>query len=324
MRLLQNGRVLYPEPVLSAAFLPTIAAVLTTQERIRVEAAGSSYCSLIHRNSLREAIRLVRERPVDALLLSVDQYSADGGLLLEQFGRAFPAIPTVALLTRRQEGDHSTLLRLGSFGVRQVVDLTVPSGWRQLQGVLSATATERSGVILRPILDLLNPLSKINRRFWEELVQKSPTTVTVQALAGHFNMIPTSFTSRFVRFNLPTPKEHLVGIRLCHAARLFDEGDHSVSDVAYRLQYASPQSLARHLRLVLGITPQEFRARFPFNLMLERFLDGVVHPHRETWRRFRALSPGRRDVSGLLNSRCARSHSRPEYQRRTDQGHACH
>jgi len=63
--------------------------------------------------------------------------------------------------------------------------------------------------------------------------------------------------------------------------------------VANRLDYASPQSFGRHLRVVLGITPSEFRARFPFSMVLERFLDRLIRPHVETWRRFKPLAPGR-------------------------------
>lgn len=143
------------------------------------------------------------------------------------------------------------------------------------------------------MLATLGPLSPGNKRFWEELVRGAPTTPTVGALAQRLEVIPTSFVSRFVRAGLPTPKEHLIGARLCHAAKLFDEGDHTVADVAYRLEFASPQSLARPLRSTLGITPGEFRLRYPFGMMLDRYLDGVVRPYVEIWRDFKAVVPGR-------------------------------
>ena len=50
---------------------PTVAAVLLPQERSRVEAAGSGCFALIHRDSIADAVRTVRERPVDAVLVSV-------------------------------------------------------------------------------------------------------------------------------------------------------------------------------------------------------------------------------------------------------------
>jgi AraC-like DNA-binding protein len=144
------------------------------------------------------------------------------------------------------------------------------------------------------VLELLGPISTGSRRFWEELIRTAPETTTVRRLANALSITPSTFVSRFVRNGLPSPKDHLVAVRLCHAARLFDEGDLTIADVAYRMDYASPQSFGRHLRIVLGITPSEFRSRFPFCAVLQRFLDHFVRPYRPTWKTFRPLSPGRR------------------------------
>jgi len=272
---------------------PTVAAVLDPAERSRVDAAGSGCFSLLHRESVRDAIRVVRERPVDAILVSLRRCAGEAPALLEQFSRAFPSIPTVALVTQREPGDAEALLRLGATGVRQVIDATDPSGWRRLREVLGAPPAERSLAVLVPVLEALGPLPPGSRRFWEELVRSAPQTTTVRRLARRLAITPSTFVSRFVRAGLPSPKDHLVAVRLCHAARLFDEGDLTVADVAYRLDYASPQSFGRHLRVVLGITPSEFRSRFPFCVVLDRFLDRMVRPHVEVWRTFKPLAPGK-------------------------------
>ena len=242
---------------------PTVAAVLDPRERSRVDAAGDGCFALVHRESVRDALRLVRERPVDAVLISVGRCAGEAPALLEQFARNFPSIPTVALVTRHEPGDSEALLRLGATGVRQVVDATDAAGWRRLREVLGTPPTERAQSILTPILATLGTMPVGTRRFWEELVRTAPETTTVRQLAVRLEITPSTFVSRFVRAGLPSPKDHLVAIRLCHAARLFDAGDLTVADVAYRLQYASPQSFGRHLRVVLGITPSEFRSRFP-------------------------------------------------------------
>ena len=148
---------------------PTIAAVLEPQERSRVDAAGNGYFSLVHRESVRDAIRVVRERPVDAILVSVGRCAGEAPALLEQFARAFPAIPTVALLSAHHAGSSEALLRLGATGVRRVVDTTDPAGWRRLREVLGAPPTERAQTILTPVLATLAPLPGGSQRFWEEL-----------------------------------------------------------------------------------------------------------------------------------------------------------
>lgn len=278
---------------MSPATTPTIAAVLDPYERSRADAAGSGCFALVHRDSVREALRVVRERRVDAVLVSVNRCAGEAPALLEQFSRAFPSVPTVALMTRRQPGDIEALLRLGATGVRQVVDATEASGWRRLREVLGTPPAERAQAILGPVLQELGSITSGNRRFWEELVRTAPETTTVRRLARALSVTPSTFVSRFVRAGLPSPKDHLVAVRLCYAARLFDEGDLTISDVAYRLDYASPQSFGRHLRIVLGITPSEFRSRFPFCAVLQRFIDHYVIPYKGTWKTFRPLSPGR-------------------------------
>ena len=166
-------------------------------------------------------------------------------------------------------------------------------GMRVRREVLGAQPSDRAHTILNPIMTALGPVSGGGRRFWDALVCTAPETTTVRRLASALAITPSTLVSRFVRSGLPSPKEHLVAIRLCHAAKLFDEGDLTIADVAYRMDFASPQSFGRHLRVVLGITPSEFRSRFPFCTMLQRFLDQFVVPHRPTWKHFRPLAPGR-------------------------------
>jgi AraC-like DNA-binding protein len=274
-------------------FTPTIAAVVDPAERPRVDAVGTGCFALVHRDSVRDALRVVRERPVDAVLVSLRQYGDDTPALLEQFVKSYPAIPTVALVTRRDPRNSEALLRLGATGVRQVVDATEAAGWRRLREVLGTPPGERAQAILGPVLEALGPIPLSARHFWEELIRFSPERTTVRELAEALSVRPSTMVSRFVRAGLPSPKDHLVAVRLCHAARLFDEGDLSVADVAYRLQYASPQSFGRHLRIVLGITPSEFRARYPFCSVIDRFVERFVRPYVVVWRKFRPLAPGR-------------------------------
>lgn len=279
-------------PMVPAA-TPTVAAVLDPEERTRVDAAGSGCFALVHRDSIRDAIRVVRERPVDAVLVSVRRCGGDAPALLEQFTRAFPAVPAIALVTQHSPRDSEALLRLGATGVRQVVDASEPAGWRRLREVLAGTPHDRAQAILAPLYATLGPIHSGSRRFWDELVRTAPTTPTVRELALRLDITPSTLVSRFVRSGLPSPKDYLVAVRICHAAKLFDEGDLTIGDVAYRLDYASPQSFGRHLRGVMGITPSEFRTRFPFAMVLDRFLDRLIRPHVAVWRKFRPLAPGR-------------------------------
>ena len=124
------------------------------------------------------------------------------------------------------------------------------------------------------------------------MIRLAPELPTVTALAQQLSVRPSTLMSRFARAGLPSPKNYLAAVRLLHAAFLFETAGLSVADVAYRLEYSSPQSFGRHLRAMLGLTALEFRRRFPFPVALERFVDLMMAPYREVWRTFHPLAAG--------------------------------
>ena len=269
---------------------PTIATVLLPVERARVDAAGSGCFALVHRDSIPEAVRIVRERPVDAVLLSVHRCGPEQVEVVGHLVREFPGIPTVALVSQHDPTATDMLLRLGASGVRQVVDVTSPAGWRRLRQVVGQPATRAVARIQGPILDALADAPADTRLFVEAMVRLSPETPTVSNLAQRLYVRPSTLMSRFARAGLPSPKNYLAAIRLVHASYLFEAAGLSVADVSYRLEYSSPQSFGRHLRAMLGITALEFRRRFPFTIALRRFVELMIVPYVEIWRTFHPLA----------------------------------
>jgi AraC-like DNA-binding protein len=271
---------------------PTVAAVLMPAERPRVDAAGSGCFSVVHRDSIPDAVRVVRERPVDAVLVSVHRCVPEQVEALAHLVRDFPGIPTVALVSQHDPGATEMLLRLGATGVRQVVDVTSPAGWSRLRQVVGQPATRAVARIQGPILDALVEAPADARLFMEALVRLAPETPTVRRLADRLYVRPSTLMSRFVRSGLPSPKNYLAAVRLLHAALLFEIDGLSVADVAYRLEYSSPQSFGRHLRAMLGITASEFRSRFPFPTALGSFVDRLLGPYLTIWRDFHPMAQG--------------------------------
>ena len=268
----------------------TVATVLTASERQRVDAAGSGVFAVVHRDSVPEAVRVVRERTVDAVLVSVhhcapEQIDAVGHLV-----RDFPGIPTVALLSQHDPAASQMLLRFGASGVRQVVDVSLPAGWSRLREAVALPATRSAARIQGPVLAALGEATPDARLFIEGLVRLAPETPTVRRLAASLHVRPSTLMSRFARAGLPSPKNYLASVRLLHAAHLFESGGLSVADVAYRLDYSSPQSFGRHLRTMLGITSCEFRNRFPFPLAVARFIELMILPYGGIWPTFHPLS----------------------------------
>src|SRR6266540_3046430 len=270
----------------------TVCTVLPPPERPPRRSAGDGCFDTVHTESLREALHLARTRRVDAVVISVHRCHGEALPAVARLVREFPAIPAVALVSRHDREVTETLLRLGATGVRTAVDCTHPDGWRRLRDLVGHPASPVATRILARLVPALGDVSVETRLFFETLSRLAPALSTVRGLARHLRVRPSTLMSRFHRAGLPSPKSYLAGMRLLHAAYLFQNPGLSVSDVAYRMDYSSPQSFGRHLKAVLGVTAGEFRRRFPFDVALARYVDLLITPYREALRAFHPLNAG--------------------------------
>src|SRR6478752_1506610 len=211
---------------------PAIAAVLAPGERARVEAAMGDGVAVLHQDTIPDAIRAVRERPVAAVLLSVSRCQEEQLPELDRLVQGFPAIPTVAVVAG--PGHADALLRLGARGIREVVDVSAPDGWRRLRALVEGPGTPSTARIQGPVLAALQDAPPDARLFFEALIRGAPHHLTVRHLSS-------TLLSRFQRAGLPSPKSYLAALRLLHAALLLEDKGRSVADVSYRLEYSSPR-----------------------------------------------------------------------------------
>ncbi|MEZ4585855.1 MAG: helix-turn-helix domain-containing protein [Gemmatimonadales bacterium] len=267
----------------------TVAAVVGPVERARLDAAGAGCFAVIHRASVPAAVRTVRERAVDAIVLSVHECAREPADVVDHLVRSFPEIPTVALVSRADPAASATLLRLGATGVRHVVDVTDPGGWVRLRQLLLEPVSRPAARILGRLGDLLDRVPPETRLFVEFLVRMAPSTPNVRLLARQARVASSTLVSRFLRAGLPSPKSYLAGIRLLYAAQFFEQEGLTVADVAYRLECSSPQSFGRHLRAMLGVTAGEFRRRYSFEKAVDRFVAVMVKPYLDRWATFHPL-----------------------------------
>jgi len=284
----------------------TVCTVLPPPERPRLDAAGDGCFITLHTGSLRDALRTARRKRVDALVLSVHACRGEELPAVARFVREFPAIPAVALVSRHDREATDALLRLGATGIRSAVDCTEPAGWRRLRDLVGRPASPVAARILTRLVPALRTATGDVRTFFEAVARLAPVLPTVRRLARQLRICPSTLMSRFYRASLPSPKTYLAGMRLVHAAHLFANPGLSVADVAYRLDYSSPQSLGRHLKAMLGVTAGEFRRRFPFEVALERYVDLLITPYRDALRAFCPLNAGLWD-QGLNAPRASRA-----------------
>jgi AraC-like DNA-binding protein len=267
--------------------LAPVATMLTADERLRVDAAGQGLYWTMHRDTLDDVIRDVRERGASAVVVSVSRCSQRDAARVATMVREFPRVPAVALLTQLEPATPQAVLSLGRSGVRTLVDARGPAGWRQLRDALMV---DHAGDLARAAATVLDRdlagAPDTCRRFFDALFASPAHVSTVRQLARAFHVTPSTLMSRFFRAHLPAPKRYLATARLARAAHLFESPGLSVCNVADHLEYSSAQSFGRHVRTVLGMTAGEFRRRYDGEGMLQRFRDELVTPHRDVLRTF--------------------------------------
>ena len=258
-----------------------VATVLTQDERMRVDAAGHGLYATLHRDTVDQVMRDLRCRHVGAILVSVSRCDERDAASIARVVREFPRVPTYALLSQLGPTTPRTVLSLGSSGVRALIDVRQPAGWRELRAVLMV---DRAGEIERVALgqlalDLAGAPEPCHR-FFELLFGRPERVLSVRALARALEVLPTTLMSRFFRARLPTPKRYLATARLVQAARLFENSGLSIANVSDHLEYSSPQSFGRHVRTLTGLTASEFRQGFDPFLRRLRTKDGGLREGR--------------------------------------------
>ena len=272
--------------------LTAVSTILTPTERLRVDAAGEGLYQALHRDSLDDVIRDVKERGAAAVLMSVTRCSQqESTARVARMVREFPRIPALALLAEVDSQTPQTVLTLGRSGIHMLIDVRQASGWRELRNVLMADrATEIQRLALAQLTTDLAGVPTDCWRFFEALFRCSPQVSTVRVLARRLDVLPSTLMSRFFRTRLPAPKRYLAMARLTRAASLFENPGLSVANVANHLDYSSPQSFGRHVRTVLRTTAVEFRQRYDGEGMLHRFREELVLPFLDVLRTFTPLS----------------------------------
>ena len=271
--------------------LAPVTTILTPAERIRVDAAGEGHYTALHRDSVDDVIRDLKERRAAAVLVSVARCGLRDATQVAMLVREFPRVPTVALLTDLEASAPGAVLTLGRSGVQTLVDVRQPSGWRRLRDVL--LADQSSDINRLALAQLSMDLSGAHSdcRYFFEILFSLPSGIgTVRSLAQYLGVIPSTLMSRFFRARLPAPKRYLAMTRLIRAAQLFENPGLSVANVANRLDYSSPQSFGRHVRGLIHLTAVEFRQKYDGEGMLQRFREDLIIPYLPRLRNFAPLS----------------------------------
>lgn len=271
-----------------------VVSLVPNSVRDAVEAAIGAQSFILHADDVARAQVAIRSHCPQFLLFSPCPASSDRQADVTRLVRSAPPTVPVAVLCDQAKTTPGMLLELGACGVQRVVDLADREGWGKLRQIVNHPNSEVATKILAAISAELGQTTTELRTFFDVVVRDGPSTPTVRRVAGRLSITPSSLVSRFVRSGLPSPKRYLVASRLLYVAALFDQREMTVGNAAYRLNYASPQSLGRHLRIERGITPGEFRERCSFVAELDRFISSLVRPYNVTLHRFNPFGEAKR------------------------------
>ncbi|HVX40526.1 MAG TPA: helix-turn-helix domain-containing protein [Gemmatimonadaceae bacterium] len=269
-----------------------ITTMLTPTERIRVDAAGEGSYLATHRENVAELVQDIKAKRASAVLVSVARCDLQSQSGVAALVREFPRVPTVALLAQVDRTTPLAMLALGSSGLHDVIDVRESNGWRELRSrLLAARGEDIQREALGQLATDLAGVPPDCWRFFESLFALPPGVCTVRMLSRRLDVLPSTLMSRFFRARLPAPKQYLAMARLVRAARLFENTGFSVANVANHLDYSSPQSFGRHVRMLMHMTAGQFRDRYDGEGMLQHFRITLVLPHLRTLREFRPLTP---------------------------------
>lgn len=270
-----------------------VSTILTPSEQGAVDAAGIGLYRTMHRSSLDEVRRDLRDQSATAVLVSLACCSPRDAIRMAAILREHPRVPMMALVSNTERVHPQSLLSLGRSGLRIVIDARESAGWHLLRETV-ATADRGAFTIDSAVADLRQKLIGAGEdvlEFLELLFTVNPAMHSVRQVAKHIGIHPGTLMSRFQRAGLPSLKRYLDLANLVRAAHRLEDARHSIADVATSLDYSSPQSFGRHVTLVLGVTASVFRATFDCEGMYRRFCDELVTPVSPQLLRFSPMRP---------------------------------
>lgn len=265
---------------------PSISTILTPDERLSLDAAGSGLCEALHRDSIDEVTRDIRERRAAAVVVSVARCARET-VNVTSLMREFPRLPAIALLSVTGPAAAHAVLTLGRCGVRTLIDVRAPDGWSALRRAIAGSSPNESGRFALDTLAVdLEGVSGACWDFFEGLFSTTPPITRVKVLAKRLNLRPFSLASRLYRLRLPSARAYLSLARLTRAARLLENPGLAIVNVSNIMEYSSPQAFGRHVGVMLDLTATSFRQTYDGARMLELFRQTLITPYIDQLRRF--------------------------------------
>ena len=182
-----------------------ILTLLHPSIRGKIDTAMPDPERFVHLESLTAAARVVKERTVGALLVSIDAMQAESERAIMSVAYNFASVRSILIVDEVPKADVSEILKLGACGVSESIDLRDRSRWQKLRSVLEAADDKPTTIIAESLVSAIRFGSPECLRFFSSLVRVARFTTTTQALASQLWVLPSTLNSRFHRSCLPSP-----------------------------------------------------------------------------------------------------------------------
>lgn len=233
--------------------------------------------------------------PASALFVVDPYHDADGSagpsVELASLLERFPSLTmTAAAEFRAHQADD--IIRLGEWGVVQVIDLTEETTPVALGRRLAAARG-------RPLRALVEGSLPACTSAGGRAILGAASAVVADGgqgrdLAEVLGITPRTLSRWCRQSGLPPPKRLLAWMRVLLAAEFLDDPGRPVAAVARACGYAADSSLRLALRRFTGFNPTDLRDRGAFDTAAAAFVEALAEA-RTPKRRYRALSRPRAD-----------------------------
>lgn len=217
------------------------------------------------------AARLVRERPVSALLAELEAFGSPrrGEAELARMRDLFPHTGLIVFAPART--DPRVLFRLGVSGVDELVLLRGHAFRRELRTALARVA--RRGTAATVVRALSPYLSRRYLQVVGRALDRIHERPGADDFARAFGLSRPHLSECLKARSLPSVGHLLIWARLLHAGRWLGEPGRSGESVARQLEYHDGAAFRRALRRYVEATPTEIREAGGLDYVLGRFMD---------------------------------------------------
>lgn len=135
--------------------------------------------------------------------------------------------------------------------------------------------------LLARILDAIAGCDDGTVRFFRALLDTHPKRryTLARQLATALDVNNSTLTSRFMRHELPSPKDYVLAVMMVRAAARYNGGRASLAVVADELGASSPQSFGRSVRNLGGTTAKQFLCDLQGDGAMEWFMASYITPY---------------------------------------------